>query len=78
MKVKELIEKLQELDPEARVVTYGYEGGYCDVVNLEECQLTLNHPRNAAWYYGDHEKFDEDDPTTHPKEGEETVKAYIL
>jgi hypothetical protein len=78
MKVKDLIKNLLKLDQEARVVTRGYEGGYCDVENFEECQLTLNLPRNSAWYYGPHEKFDEDDPSTHPKRGEKTVKAYIL
>ena len=38
MTVKELIEKLSELDPELHVFVPGYEGGYhylkCPVINL--------------------------------------------
>ena len=43
MIVKELIEKLQQLDPDLRVVTNGYEGGYQDVSNdFESFDLALN------------------------------------
>jgi hypothetical protein len=43
MTVKELIEKLQQLDPDLRVVTDGYEGGYKDVSDtFESFDLALN------------------------------------
>jgi hypothetical protein len=31
MTIKELIEQLQQLDPDIRVMTSGYEGGYREV-----------------------------------------------
>ena len=57
MKVKELIEKLQKLDPEKMVVTSGYEGGYDEISETKEIRLKLN--ANTAWYYGKHEQDDE-------------------
>lgn len=54
MLVKELIEELQKLNPEARVVVRGYEGGRKDVENYEEVYLELNV--NNSWYYGNHEE----------------------
>jgi hypothetical protein len=54
MKVKELIEELQKLDPEKMVVTAGYEGGYDEISGAGEIRLKLNV--NTAWYYGKHEQ----------------------
>ena len=54
MLVKELIEELQSLNPEARVVVRGYEGGLEDVENCKEVYLDLNV--NSVWYYGKHEE----------------------
>jgi len=53
MKVKELIEKLSQLDPELMVVVAGYEGGVNEVDKYELCDIELNV--NTAWYYGKHE-----------------------
>ena len=53
MKVKELIEKLQDFDPEDMVVRDGYEGGVCEVIYISLKTVALN--ANQAWYYGDHE-----------------------
>jgi len=53
MTAKQLIEKLQELDPEVRMVVRGYEGGVDDIVRLEHTVLKLN--ANTSWYYGRHE-----------------------
>lgn len=39
MTVKELIEKLQELDPETCVMTSGYEGGYADANVSDVCEV---------------------------------------
>ena len=53
MKVKELIEKLSQLDPELMVVVHGYEGGVDEVTDYGLCDIELNV--NTAWYYGKHE-----------------------
>jgi hypothetical protein len=62
MNIRELIDELQKHDPEMRVVTAGYEGGYCDLSGFEEIKINLDV--NNEWYYGKHdnaygEKFDE-------------------
>ena len=54
MKVKELIELLQEQDPELIVVVDGYEGGYAPVRTATLLPLKLNV--NKEWYYGSHEE----------------------
>jgi len=53
MKVKDLIEQLQAVDPELMVVRDGYEGGGTEVgyVVVEEVALNVNE----EWYYGEHE-----------------------
>ena len=57
MKVKELIEELQQLDPEKRVVIAGYEGGYDDISGAGDIRLRLNV--NLDWYYGKHEEHND-------------------
>ena len=55
MKVKQLIEHLQTLDPELYVFTRGYEGGLEDInINSRVIDVELDH--NKAWYYGPHEE----------------------
>jgi hypothetical protein len=76
MTVKELIEKLQQLDPDLRVVTDGYEGGYKDVSDtFESFDLALNV--NESWYYGPHEDVD-DTYRVPDKSKVEIVKAICL
>ena len=53
MKVKELIEKLSQLDPELMVVRSGYEGGVNEIKKYKLCNIELNV--NDEWYYGKHE-----------------------
>jgi hypothetical protein len=53
LKVKELIEQLQALDPELMVVRPGYEGGVTEVEYATGVLLALNV--NTEWYYGEHE-----------------------
>ena len=72
MKVKELIEKLQELDPEMEVMRHGYEGGVENVTQLEIETVALKV--NAAWYYGSHEVVYKDDK--HP--GHEIITAVVI
>jgi hypothetical protein len=61
MKVKELIERLQQLDPEKMVVMHGYEDGYDEISEIEPISLRLNV--NTAWYYGKHDRCDSPDAT---------------
>lgn len=53
MTVKQLIEQLQQLDPNLHVFTAGYEGGYNDVYVSEEMEIALDV--HEEWYYGKHE-----------------------
>ena len=59
MKIKDLIAKLQSLDPEFDVVIPGYEGGLCDIESVEP--IGLRRDVNIACYYGPH-KLDENSP----------------
>lgn len=54
MTVFELIERLKQLPPNVRVVTRGYEGGYCDITEIQEKKLRLNVHRE--WFYGPHDE----------------------
>lgn len=76
MTVKELIEQLQQLDPDIHVMTSGYEGGYRDVYykgGLMEMALNVH----TEWYYGPHE--DPYDTYYVPDKSQyQIVKAVIL
>jgi len=57
MTVKELIEQLQQLDPDLHVFTQGYEGGYNDIdedYDIVEIALDVH----TEWWYGKHEDAD--------------------
>jgi hypothetical protein len=57
MTVKELIEQLQQLDPDLHVFVRGYEGGYDDAGPIvEDKEFALDF--HKEWYYGDHEVSD--------------------
>jgi len=79
MTIKELIETLSTLDPELRVVTRGYEGGYDDIAwpvgkdspNVIDLALHVN----PAWYYGNHERVSKDHQYG---ENIQVVKAIVL
>ena len=58
MKVKELIEKFSQLDPELMVVIRGYEGGVNEVSHYKLCNIELNV--NTEEYYGRHEVLSDD------------------
>lgn len=55
MTVKELIERLQELDEDLPVYRSGYEGGYTVVDGVSDPKEYLLNV-NTAWYYGEHEE----------------------
>lgn len=79
MTVKELIEKLQTLDPETSVFIDGYEGGCNDLTDLESIEVVKNV--NTKWYYGSHEKINdlpEDVIEMFAKKGKLRVKGVIF
>ena len=53
MTVKQLIEQLQQLDPDLHVFTVGYEGGFEDVYVGKEMEIALDV--HEEWFYGKHE-----------------------
>ena len=74
MTVKELIEKLQTLDPNLRVFVSGYEGGYDDAA-LPNNIMDIALDYHDEWYYGKHELLDE---VYGIKEAYKTIKGIIL
>lgn len=73
MTVKELIEKLSELDSELHVFVKGYEGGFHYANTSEVRDICLNV--NTEWYYGPH-----DDPNMCSKNPNsyKQVKGIVL
>jgi len=53
MKVKDLIQELQKLDPETLVVVAGYEGGVDEVKNITQYKIELDAHKGWA-FFGDH------------------------
>ena len=75
MTVKELIEFLQTQDPELRVFTKGYEGGFNDAeTNTEIFEVALNY--HKEWYYGKHETIKMVHKDTLPQY--ETAKGILI
>lgn len=60
MFVKDLIKRLKLLSPDAVVVVEGYEGGFADVVEVQEGMLKPDV--HKQWYYGRHEKAAANEP----------------
>lgn len=55
MKIKELIKKLKEFDPELEVVVDGYEGG-CDYPrSIDKIEIKKNYHNGS--YCGNHEEI---------------------
>lgn len=78
MKVKELIDQLQSLDPELDVLVYGYEGGYESITSVSEPQdFVLDW--NTEWYYGPHESLKNlDIYNIELKEHHKIIKGIVL
>jgi hypothetical protein len=75
MTVKELIEKLQQLDPDIHVFGVAYEGGVDDLDSIGEVQdIALNVNDPEEWWYGSHEYAD----TIKDKSKYTIVKGIIL
>jgi len=71
MTAKQLIEKLQQIDPEMRIFVDGYEGGYNDANVSEIKDIALDV--HTDWYYGTHE-----DAASDLAEGKTIVKGIVL
>ena len=56
MKVKELIKKLQKMDPNARVLVEGYEMGYDDASSPEEIVV---RETKGSWYGGKYQTWND-------------------
>jgi hypothetical protein len=58
MTARELIKALGKFPPETRVVVAGYEAGYNDISKIDE--IRLQPDANAEWWYGQHDKAEDD------------------
>ena len=54
MTAKELIQHLQTLPPDIKIVVRGYEDGYNDILKLKPIKIKPNE--NAYWYEGEYEE----------------------
>ena len=65
MIVKELIQLLQDHDPDKKVIVRGYEGGYNEVLEIVQMDI-VPHPQQQASYNGEYENtyFDDEVPDT--------------
>ncbi len=56
----QLIEALKATPQHSRVVTQGYEGGYCDIdlKKIAEIKIKLNVHPNTEWWMGEHDDID--------------------
>lgn len=59
MTVAELIKALSRCPDDLMVVVNGYEGGYTEIIKLEQINLNLNV--NSESYYGPHDTPDRDE-----------------
>lgn len=49
----ELINHLQTLPPDIKIVVRGYEDGYNDILNLKP--IKMKQARNIHWYLGEYD-----------------------
>jgi hypothetical protein len=59
MKVKELIQLLHKVNPEALIVVDGYEGGY-DTPSATD-MIRISGPYKREWYYGSYDNAIKDE-----------------
>lgn len=71
MKIQQLIDELQKLDPDLHVFVEGYEGGLSDPMIGKERDVYLNVNTEEEWWYGRHDSF----PGNHD---EEKVRGIVL
>ncbi len=73
MKVKELIERLNNCDQDTELFVRGYEGGWDEVNEIFEVQMILD--ANKEWYYGSNEVLEDGQ---NPPKGKKVVKGVII
>lgn len=62
MTAQQLINHLQTLPPDTKIVVRGYEDGYNDILNLKE--VNIKPKTDAYWYDGEYEDCDDADALT--------------
>lgn len=59
MTAQELIQHLQTLPPDTKIVIRGYEDGYNDILKLKEVKIKTK--ADASWYDGEYESSNDAD-----------------
>lgn len=62
MTAQQLIQQLQQLPPNTKIVVRGYEEGYNDILQLQEVKIKPNP--NAHWFDGEYEDSTDADAIT--------------
>lgn len=74
MTVKDLIKYLSHLDQDTKVVTRGYEGGYCELESIHKSLLAVDF--NKEYYYGKHEDLEQ---TRHfPEKQVKNIECFVI
>lgn len=71
MKIQQLIDELQKLDPDLQVFVEGYEGGFCDPQVSKERDMYLNVNDEQEWWLGKHD-------TMPYREDNEKVRGIVI
>ena len=75
MTVKELIDELEKLDPNAKVFRHGYEGGFGEINTITtDVDMVLNVYDSK--YFGKHERVNDLDKEE--LEGKTIVKGVVI
>jgi len=59
MTAKELIQHLQQLQPDTKIVIRGYEDGYNDILNLKA--IIIKQKKDSHWYEGEYDDSEDAD-----------------
>lgn len=59
MTASELIQQLQSLPPDSKIVVRGYEDGYNDILQIK--QIKIKHFIEAYWYEGEYKECEDVD-----------------
>jgi hypothetical protein len=59
MIASELINELQKLSPDTKIVVRGYEDGYNDILQLKP--VKIKPLSDSKWYEGEYDSSDDDD-----------------
>jgi hypothetical protein len=62
MTASELINELQKLLPETKIIVRGYEDGYNDILQLKP--VKIKRKADSSWYEGEYEDNPDEDAVT--------------